>query len=75
MIEATGGVKFLKQEEVLVRYGISRSTLYRLIGRGLFPAAKKISEGVNRWALDDLEDFDNNLPIARFSNPDQINLS
>ncbi|MBK79596.1 MAG: AlpA family transcriptional regulator [Gammaproteobacteria bacterium] len=35
--------------------GTSRSTLYRWVGEGTFPAPVRISEKAVRWTLDEIE--------------------
>jgi prophage regulatory protein len=49
--------RFLRRKEVLARYGITNSTLYRWIEEGRFPAPVKLVEGgkASGWILEELE--------------------
>jgi predicted DNA-binding transcriptional regulator AlpA len=66
-------VKFLKLSQVLARYGFSRSTLYRLIGRRAFPCAKELSDRTKRWLIEDLDNYDDGLPLAVIAEPNRNN--
>lgn len=46
---------FLRDIEVAIRYGISRSTIWRWLKTGKIPQPFKIGEGSTRWRLDDLK--------------------
>jgi len=48
----------LKIRDVLVRYGVTKPTIYRWMKEGLFPAPVKIGGGTVRWLEADLEAFD-----------------
>jgi prophage regulatory protein len=41
--------------DVLATLGISKSTLYRLIGAGQFPKPFKLSERLNGWRVEVVE--------------------
>jgi len=41
--------KAIRLREVCSRIGMSRTHLYRLVGRGLFPAPVRLSERVSVW--------------------------
>ena len=49
--------RFVRRKEVLARYGITNSTLYRWIEEGRFPAPVKLVEGAKAsgWPLEELE--------------------
>ena len=57
--------KVLRSPEVLRRTGMSRATIYRLMGQGLFPRARRLSAGVVGWSEEEVEAWIN----ARFSDP------
>jgi len=50
---------FLTTKEVMERYKISRTTLYRWEGTNRFPEARKFGT-IKRWALPELLDFEAN---------------
>ena len=55
---AIAGLRFLKQAEVMKLTGYSRSSLYRLMHAGEFPAALRFGGKVGgslRWRADDIE--------------------
>ena len=41
--------------DVLMALGISKSTLYRLIDAGKFPAPFKLGERINAWRVETIE--------------------
>jgi prophage regulatory protein len=41
--------RVLRLPTVLAKTGVSRATIYRLVKRGDFPSAHKLSEGVSVW--------------------------
>jgi len=45
---------YLTDKQLAARFGVSRATPWRWIGRG-FPAPVKLSPGVTRWRLIDVE--------------------
>lgn len=49
---------YLTRTEVQDRYKTTRSTLYRWINRGIFPAPVKLGPRMVRWKLSDLEQFE-----------------
>lgn len=57
--------RFLRRKEVLARYGVSNSTLYRWIDEGLFPAPVKLTSGGRSaacgWPVEELEARDRKL--------------
>jgi len=42
--------RLIRLPEVLSRIGVSRSTLYAMIQRGMFPASRKLSPRVAVWS-------------------------
>ena len=51
-------VKYLTCKEVLARYKLYRSTMYRWIKDGLFPAPIQLGPRCVRWKLADLEKWE-----------------
>lgn len=49
---------FLRDIEVAIRYGISRSTIWRWLKQGRFPQPIKLGAASTRWRLSDLEDWE-----------------
>jgi prophage regulatory protein len=47
--------KVMNLNDVLATLGISKSTLYRLIGAGQFPKPFKLSERLNGWRVEVVE--------------------
>lgn len=47
--------KVVNFQEVLAILGISKSTLYRLIDAGKFPAPFKLGERINAWRVETIE--------------------
>lgn len=63
---------FLSDQEVAVRYSVSRPTIWRWVKTQFdFPAPVKVTEGTTRWRLDDLEKFE----LARGQESAQTNSS
>jgi len=54
----------LKLTDVTRATGLGRSTIYRKIGEGTFPAPLALSAGCVRWDSDDLETWKATLPRA-----------
>ena len=54
--------KWLKDQELAERFGLGRSTIWvRAKVDPKFPKPKKISNGLSRWDLDEILEFENNL--------------
>lgn len=53
--------KYLKRNEVLVRYGFSERTLYRLTAAGKFPKPITFSHRNRKWRLEDLQEWERSL--------------
>ena len=49
-MEATPRLMFIRQDEVLQRTKLSRSTLYELVNAGRFPKPLKLGERINAWS-------------------------
>lgn len=43
------GLVFIRQEDVLKKTALSRSTLYELVNSGKFPKPLKVGERINAW--------------------------
>jgi prophage regulatory protein len=54
--------RLLKSREVCEMLGISKSTLHRMVRRGLFPRPLKPSPGTSRWPSREVEDYMASLP-------------
>ncbi len=48
---------FLRLPAVMLRVGLSRTTIYRMIKGGHFPAPVKLGERASAWRLSDLESW------------------
>lgn len=46
--------RLLRLPEVLRRTGLSRTTIWRRVGKGTFPAAERISENAVAWRESEL---------------------
>jgi prophage regulatory protein len=57
-----------KLSEVTKATSLGRSTIYRRIGEGTFPAPLKLSEGCVRWDDADLQAWRDALPKAANDN-------
>jgi predicted DNA-binding transcriptional regulator AlpA len=53
--------KYARSRDVLQRFLISRTTLWRLVRNGKFPAPVYMPGGQRRWLLADLERFEAEL--------------
>ena len=53
------GIEFLKDSQVSKRLSVSRASIWRWAAMGKFPAPVKLSEGVSRWRLADIEEWEN----------------
>ena len=51
--------KILRRNEVEVMIGLSKSTIYNLIGQGLFPSQIKLGPRAVGWKVSDIEDRTN----------------
>jgi len=52
--------QILKRSEVEKRYGLSRSTIYRLVERGEFPKPVRLTSHSVGWLESQLEEWLNN---------------
>ena len=48
-------IKFLRLQEVLVRTGLSRSSVYLLINQAKFPAPVKLGRRMSAWVESELD--------------------
>ena len=55
--ETVSGTRILRLPEVLYRVGIGRSTLYKLIAAGEFPAPVKLAGNAVGWYSTDIDDW------------------
>lgn len=51
------GIALLRQRDVLARVGISRSRMYELMARGLFPRPIRSDGAMNRWRSDQIDAY------------------
>lgn len=51
------GQRYLKVEDVMLKYRISRTTIWRWAAEGKFPKPKKFSR-TTRWSLEELDEWD-----------------
>ena len=49
--------KILRCKEVLLRTGLSRATIYRLVAKGWFPSPVKLSKTAVGWIEAEVEDW------------------
>lgn len=48
-------IKVVKQAEITKMIGISKTTLWRMIQKGVFPAPFKLGERINAWRVETIE--------------------
>ena len=53
--ERHSGTRILRLPEVLVRVGLSRSTVYQLMAAGDFPASVRLTPNAVGWRSDDID--------------------
>lgn len=58
-------LQFIRQDEVLSRTKLSRSTLYELVNAGSFPKPLKLGERINAWPLTEIDEWMRAQMIAR----------
>ena len=51
----TEQVRLIRLPEVIERVGLSKQTIYRLIKKNKFPAAKKLNERAIAWVSIDID--------------------
>lgn len=56
--------KFVSDQQIADRYGVSRATVWRWAARGILPKPKSITPGTTRWRLDEVEEFDRRREVA-----------
>jgi prophage regulatory protein len=57
-------VELWRVDAVVVFTGLSRSTLQRMVDRGEFPQARRISRRIIGWIAAEVEEWALNLPVA-----------
>ena len=62
--------RLLRLGDVLVRSGLSRSTLYRQMGEGAFPRPLRVGVRAVRWRESEIEDWLASRPRATGYAPD-----
>jgi len=62
-------LRFLRKSEVLGRFGVSNSQLYKLIQLGRFPAPIKLSERCSAWVESELDEHAEKLIAASRNRP------
>jgi predicted DNA-binding transcriptional regulator AlpA len=62
------GNAFLTDQDLALRFRVSRQTIWRWVRKKRFPAPLKLSAGTSRWRLDEILAFERKLP--RYS-PDE----
>lgn len=61
-------MQLLNLRQVVAATSLGRSTIYRRIAGGTFPAPLQLSEGCVRWDAEDLEEWRAALPRAANDN-------
>ncbi len=51
------GDRMLNLHEVRIKTGLSTNTIYRQMGKGLFPKRVFLSENTVRWRLSEIDDW------------------
>ena len=67
-MDVTPEYRLIKMQEVLRICGMSRSTLYRLVAKGQFPAPLRLGPRAARWRLHDVIEWVDGLPTANEAN-------
>jgi prophage regulatory protein len=62
MNSSNSPARFVRLPEVLEITGLCRSTIYKLIAKGEFPAPYKLTQRAVAWQQADLDIWANNLP-------------
>jgi prophage regulatory protein len=57
--------RILKQPEVSIITGLSRSSIYRLEALGQFPLRVKLSESASGWRSDEIQAWIDSRPRAK----------
>ena len=52
------GKRYLTVDEVAMRFGVSRATIWRWTRRGYFPEPVRFSKRVTRWSISDLAAYE-----------------
>jgi prophage regulatory protein len=56
--------RVLRLREVCARYGLGRSTVYRMMERGDFPQPIRLGPNAVGWRIEDLEEWLSSRPVA-----------
>ena len=64
MLQTTTNARLLRLREVLVRSGLSRSTVYRQMSERAFPLPLKVGVRAVRWRESEIEDWLASRPRA-----------
>jgi len=56
--------RYVSDTHLAERYGVSRSTIWRWVGKGLLPKPQQLSPGCTRWKLDEIEQRDAEREVA-----------
>ena len=56
--------RVLRLREVTERYGLGRSTIYRLMNHGRFPKPIQLGPNAVAWRVEDLEEWLASRPVA-----------
>ena len=62
------GRRLLTIEEVVSLTGVCRSTIYKWVGMGLFPAPRRVGARIVRWLEEEVEAWRASLPVATEDN-------
>lgn len=70
-MDASESELYLTDRAVALRYGISRSSVWRLVAQGHLPSPIRLAERITRWSILDLRDHEANIQAqSRFLWPD-----
>jgi prophage regulatory protein len=57
-------MRVLREREVVERCGISRSTMRRLLGRGMFPPGRRLGPNSIGWLAAEVDAWLSSRPVA-----------
>lgn len=61
---------YLSVDQVALRFGVSKDTIWRWTRKGDFPGALKLGGTTTRWRLADIEDWEAQLTCGLIAFPD-----
>ena len=67
-MDASESELYLNDRAVALRYGISRSSVWRLAAQGHLPSPKRLAERITRWSIQDLRAHEANMQSRQRSN-------